>query len=126
MQIAELDKLILDIRTILYGDGQVEPSSDACAQLTKEFFQQDTFRLLIHCLPTLNSGVSINISFKMINSFFFLGTQVIRLSILDYSQARQNATHVIANLQRQRVNSKLIASEYLENNLDIMDILIPG
>ncbi|KAK6259561.1 Mo25-like - like 1 [Theobroma cacao] len=95
-KIAELDKLILDIRTILYGDGQVEPSSDACAQLTKEFFQQDTFRLLIHCLPTLNSG------------------------------ARQNATHVIANLQRQRVNSKLIASEYLENNLDIMDILIPG
>ncbi|XP_021274417.1 putative MO25-like protein At5g47540 isoform X2 [Herrania umbratica] len=95
-KIAELDKLILDIRTVLYGDGQVEPSSDACAQLTKEFFQQDTFRLLILCLPTLNSG------------------------------ARQNATHVIANLQRQRVNSKLIASEYLENNLDIMDILIPG
>ncbi|XWS36708.1 hypothetical protein CRYUN_Cryun20dG0108900 [Craigia yunnanensis] len=39
---------------------------------------------------------------------------------------RQNATHVIANLQRQRVSSRLIASEYLENNLDIMDILIPG
>ncbi|OMO94364.1 Armadillo-like helical [Corchorus capsularis] len=95
-KISELCKLLLDLRTVLYGDGQVEPNSDACAQLTKEFFQHDTFRLLIASLPSLNSG------------------------------ARQNAIHVIANLQRQRVNSKLIASEYLENNLDIMDTLIPG
>ena len=61
MQISELGKLLLDIRTVLYGDGQIEPSSDACAQLTKEFFQNDTFRLLINCLPCLDSGVSINI-----------------------------------------------------------------
>ncbi|MBA0795541.1 hypothetical protein Gohar_006397, partial [Gossypium harknessii] len=94
--IGELDKLLLDIRTVLFGDGQIEPNAEACAQVTKEFFQKDTFRLLINCLPSLDSG------------------------------ARQNATHVIANLQRQRVNSKVIASEYLENNLDIMDILVPG
>ncbi|KAA3471324.1 Mo25 family protein [Gossypium australe] len=95
-KIGELDKLLLDIRTVLFGDGQIEPNAEACAQVTKEFFQKDTFRLLINCLPSLDSG------------------------------ARQNATHVIANLQRQRVNSKVIASEYLENNLDIMDILVPG
>ncbi|XVE72507.1 hypothetical protein DITRI_Ditri11bG0044900 [Diplodiscus trichospermus] len=95
-KISELGKLILDVRTVLYGDGQVEPSSEACAQLTREFFQNDTFRILINCLPSLDLG------------------------------ARLNATHVIANLQRQRVNSRLIASEYLENNLDIMDILMPG
>ena len=41
-------------------------------------------------------------------------------------QARQDATHVIANLQRQRVNSQLIASQYLENNLDLVDKLIHG
>ncbi|XVF31865.1 hypothetical protein REPUB_Repub17cG0031100 [Reevesia pubescens] len=95
-KISELGKIILDIRTVLYGNGQVEPSADACSQLAKELFQKDTFRLLINCLPILDSG------------------------------PRQNATHVIANLQRQRVNSRLIASEYLENNLDVMDILIPG
>ncbi|KAK8339800.1 hypothetical protein V6Z12_A08G059000 [Gossypium hirsutum] len=95
-KIGELDKLLLDIRTVLFGDGQIEPNTEACAQVTKEFFQKDTFRLLINCLPSLDSG------------------------------ARQNATHVIANLRRQRVNSKVIASEYLENNLDIMDILVPG
>ncbi|KAK8555545.1 hypothetical protein V6N13_046073 [Hibiscus sabdariffa] len=95
-KIAELDKLLLDIRTVLFGDGQVEPNAESCAQLTKEFFQKDTFRLLIDCLPSLDSG------------------------------ARQNATHVIANLQRQKVNSKVLASEYLGNNLDIMDTLLPG
>ncbi|KAJ6401421.1 hypothetical protein OIU84_016769 [Salix udensis] len=69
---------------------------DACAQLAQEFFKHDTFRLLVACLPKLDLG------------------------------ARQNATHVIANLQRQRVGGRLIASEYLENNLDLMDILLPG
>ncbi|KAK8635695.1 hypothetical protein V6N13_004420 [Hibiscus sabdariffa] len=95
-KIAELDKLLLDIRTVLFGDGQMEPNAESCAQLTKEFFQKDTFRLLINCLPSLDSG------------------------------ARQNATHVIANLQRQKVNSKVIASEYLGNNLDIMNTLLAG
>lgn len=41
-------------------------------------------------------------------------------------QARKNATHVIANLLRQRVQSQLIALEYLEKNIDLMDILIKG
>ena len=41
-------------------------------------------------------------------------------------QARQNATHVIANLQRQRVDAQLIAAVYLENNIDLMDVLISG
>ena len=41
-------------------------------------------------------------------------------------QARQNATRVITNLSRQRVNSRLIAAEYLENNIDVINILIPG
>ncbi|KAE8718547.1 putative Auxin-responsive family protein [Hibiscus syriacus] len=42
------------------------------------------------------------------------------------SGARQNVTHVIANLQRQKVNSKVTASKYLGNNLDIMDTMLPG
>ncbi|KAL2466944.1 putative MO25-like protein [Abeliophyllum distichum] len=39
--------------------------------------------------------------------------------------APEDATQV-ANLQRQLVNSRLITSEYLEANLDLMDQLIPG
>ncbi|KAL2476034.1 putative MO25-like protein [Abeliophyllum distichum] len=44
----------------------------------------------------------------------------------DTLRARKDATQVIANLQRQQVNSRLIASDYLEANLDLMDQLIPG
>ncbi|KAF9669598.1 hypothetical protein SADUNF_Sadunf14G0124100 [Salix dunnii] len=95
-QMSELSKQILEIRIVLFGTGQAEPNPEACALLAQEFFKHDTFRLLVACLPKLDLG------------------------------ARQNATHVIANLQRQRVGGRLIASEYLENNLDLMDILLPG
>ncbi|KAL7218781.1 hypothetical protein ACSBR2_011948 [Camellia fascicularis] len=95
-KMSELCKLILEMRTVLYGDGQSEPVTETCAQLTKEFFKGDTLHLLIICLPKLDSG------------------------------ARQDATHVVANLQRQRVNSRLIASEYMEQNVDLVDILVPG
>ncbi|CAL0315944.1 unnamed protein product [Lupinus luteus] len=95
-KLSELSKTILEIRTILYGNGASEPNPDACSQLTQEFFKEDTFRLLIISLPNLKLG------------------------------PRQDATHVIANLQRQRVNSKLIASHYMENNIDLVDILMQG
>ncbi|KAA8526576.1 hypothetical protein F0562_008221 [Nyssa sinensis] len=95
-KMSQLNKLILEMRTVLYGDGESEPISEICAQLTKEFFKDDTFHLLIICLPRLGLG------------------------------ARQDATHVVANLQRQRVNSRWIASDYLERNIDLLDILVPG
>lgn len=44
----------------------------------------------------------------------------------DPIQARKDATQVVANLQRQQVHSKLIACDYLEANIDLMDILISG
>ncbi|XP_022135653.1 putative MO25-like protein At5g47540 [Momordica charantia] len=95
-KISELTKAISQMRTVLYGNDVAEPNPEACAQLTQEFFKDDTFRLLIACIPRLNSG------------------------------SRQCATHVIANLQQQQVKSRIIASEFFENNMDIMDILIPG
>ncbi|KAJ6334269.1 hypothetical protein OIU78_011214 [Salix suchowensis] len=95
-KMSELSNVILEIRIVLFGNGKAEPSPDACAHLAQDFFKHDTFRLLILSLPKLDLG------------------------------ARQNATHIIANLQRQRVCGRLIAPEYLENNLDLVDILLPG
>ncbi|XP_054799244.1 putative MO25-like protein At5g47540 [Prosopis cineraria] len=95
-KLIELGKTILEIRTVLFGNGAAEPNPDACVQITQEFFKEDTFRLLVIALPKLDLG------------------------------GRLHSTHVIANLQRQRVNSQLLASQYLEKNLDLMDILIPG
>lgn len=55
---AELSKLIRELKDILYGKGEQEPVAEACAQLTKEFFRENTFRLLIICLPKLNLEVT--------------------------------------------------------------------
>ncbi|KAL2582369.1 hypothetical protein AAZV13_14G006100 [Glycine max] len=95
-KLSDLSKTVLEIRTVLYGNGELEPNAEACSQITREFFKDDTFRLFILYLSNLNLG------------------------------ARQDATHVIANLQRQRINSQLIASQYLEKNLDLVDMLIDG
>ncbi|KAJ6319468.1 hypothetical protein OIU78_014980 [Salix suchowensis] len=86
-KMSELSKQILEIRIVLFGNGQAEPNPDACAQLAQEFFKHDTFRLLVACLPKLDLG------------------------------ARQNATHVIANLQRKRVGGRLIASDYEDGDI---------
>uniref|UniRef100_A0A2P2MFH3 Calcium-binding protein n=2 Tax=Rhizophora mucronata TaxID=61149 RepID=A0A2P2MFH3_RHIMU len=95
-KMAELSRNIREIKSILYGNGESEPVSEACAQLTQEFFRENTLRLLIVCLPKFNL------------------------------EARKDATQVVANLQRQQVNSRLVASEYLEKNTDLLDTLVTG
>ncbi|XP_071715055.1 putative MO25-like protein At5g47540 [Rutidosis leptorrhynchoides] len=95
-KICELRKVILEMRTVLYGGDTREPTEEACVKLTLEFYKEDTFRVLIASLPNLDPGT------------------------------RQDVTHVISNLQRQRVNGRCIASEYLESNIDILAKLLPG
>ncbi|ONM24772.1 Putative MO25-like protein [Zea mays] len=95
-KMTELSKNIRDMKSILYGNGESEPVTEACVQLTQEFFRENTLRLLIIHLPKLNL------------------------------ETRKDATQVVANLQRQQVSSKIVASEYLESNKDLLDILILG
>ncbi|XP_042389644.1 putative MO25-like protein At5g47540 isoform X2 [Zingiber officinale] len=92
----ELCKNIRELKFVLYGNSESEPVVEACTKLTQEFFRQNTLRLLIICLPKLNL------------------------------EAKKDATQVVANLQRQQVQSRLIASDYLEANKDLLDILISG
>ena len=58
-QMAELNKFIWELKSILYGNNESEPASEACAQLTQEVFKENTFRLLIICLPKLDLEVSM-------------------------------------------------------------------
>ncbi|RZC89717.1 hypothetical protein C5167_035712 [Papaver somniferum] len=95
-KMAELSKNIRELKCVLYGNSESEPVAEACSQLTQEFFKEDTLRLVIICLPKLNL------------------------------EARKDATQVVANLQRQQVQSKLIASDYLDANKDLMDVLLSG
>lgn len=97
-KIAELSKTIRDMKCILYGNGDGDPIAEACTQLTKEFFKENTntMRLIIICLPYLDL------------------------------EAQKDVTQVIANLQRRKVDSRMVASDYLEANQDLLDILMSG
>lgn len=55
---AELSKLIRELKSILYGNSDAEPVTEACMQLTQEFFRENTLRLLINFLPKLNLEVN--------------------------------------------------------------------
>lgn len=57
MQMQELSKNIREMKSILYGNGESEPVTEACVQLTQEFFRENTLRLLIIHLPKLNLEV---------------------------------------------------------------------
>lgn len=57
LQMTELSKNLRDLKSILYGDSEAEPVAEACAQLTQEFFRENTLRVLIKCLPKLNLEV---------------------------------------------------------------------
>lgn len=95
-KVRELTRLIYEMKIVLYGDDNSEPATEPCAKLTLEFFKEDILRPLIFYLPQLEPGV------------------------------RQDVTHVVANLLRQHVHGRYVSDEYLENNLDILDTLIPG
>ena len=60
-QMSELCRNIMELKSILYGNGESDPISEACAQLTVEFFRENTLRLLIKCLPKLNLEVIRNL-----------------------------------------------------------------
>lgn len=93
---AELCRNIRDLKSILYGNSEAEPVPEACLMLTQEFFREDTLRPLINSIPKLDL------------------------------EARKDATQIVANLQKQQVESRLVASEYLESNLDVIDSLVEG
>ncbi|KNA11805.1 hypothetical protein SOVF_131770 [Spinacia oleracea] len=95
-KMVELSKHIRELKCILYGNSESEPVAEACMQLTQEFFKENTLRLVINCIPKLNL------------------------------EARKDATQIVANLQRQQVQCRLVASDYLERNIDLMDILMTG
>lgn len=58
LQLAHLDADIRELKSILYGIEESEPVAEACAQVTQEFFTDDTMRLLILCLPKINFEVT--------------------------------------------------------------------
>lgn len=54
----EVEKNIVTMRTMLSGDGEIEPSADQITQLTLDISNEDVISLLFHKLPILGWDVS--------------------------------------------------------------------
>ena len=74
----------------------------------------------------LNEKLQLTIFFFSFTVYKVFSTLADYACHVDLFQAREDATQVVANLQRQQVHSRLIASDHLEANKDLMDILISG
>ncbi|EYU43853.1 hypothetical protein ABFS83_07G023900 [Erythranthe nasuta] len=90
----EVEKNIVTMRTMLSGDGEIEPNSDQIAQLTLEICNEDVISLLFHKLPTLGW------------------------------ETRKNIVHCWSILLKQKVDSVFCCVQYLENHLELLDFLV--
>ncbi|KAG6735611.1 hypothetical protein POTOM_061749 [Populus tomentosa] len=90
-------KHIRALKSIVDDNDESYAVQKAFAQLTEEFFRENTLLLLLNaCLLKLTLEV------------------------------QRDATQVVANLRRQKVQLRLIASEYLQKNTDDLDLLVVG
>ncbi|KAL0376538.1 UNVERIFIED_CONTAM: hypothetical protein Scaly_0771400, partial [Sesamum calycinum] len=94
LALEEVEKNIVTMRTMLSGDGEIEPSADQVAQLTLEICNEDVISLLFHKLPTLGW------------------------------ETRKNLVHCWSILLKQKVDSVFCCAKYMENHLELLDFLV--
>ncbi|PIN15500.1 hypothetical protein CDL12_11854 [Handroanthus impetiginosus] len=90
----EVEKNIVTMKTMLLGDGEIEPSPDQIAQLTLEICNEDVISLLFHKLPILGW------------------------------ETRKNLVHCWSILLKQKVDSVFCCVQYMENHLELLDFLV--
>ncbi|XP_051152874.1 putative MO25-like protein At5g47540 [Andrographis paniculata] len=92
----EVEKNISSMKTMLIGDGEAEPSPEQISQLTLGICNEDVIPLFFQNLP-------------------FLGWET-----------RKNLVICWPILVKQEVDSVFCCAQYMENHLDLLDILIAG
>ncbi|XP_042064679.1 calcium-binding protein 39-like isoform X1 [Salvia splendens] len=90
----EVEKNIMTMRTMVSGDGEVEPSADQITQLALEICNEDVISLLFHKLPILGW------------------------------EARKNLVHCWSILLKQKVDSVNCCEQYMEKHLELLDFLV--
>eukprot|EP00897_Mesotaenium_endlicherianum_P000095 jgi/Mesen1/10086/ME000074S09425 len=92
----EATKGISQIKFIFYGDAETYPTQETITKTTKDILAGDFLRVLIKNIHRLDTD------------------------------SRRDAAQIVASLQRQQVNSRLIACDYLMSNTDLVDLLTRG
>ncbi|GLU08273.1 hypothetical protein SLE2022_251960 [Rubroshorea leprosula] len=90
----EVEKNFVTMRSMLCGDGEVEPNPDQVLQLAVEICKEDVLDLLINKLPTLGW------------------------------EARKDLVHCWSILLKQKVDSTYCCVQYIENHLELLDFLV--
>ncbi|KAH6808819.1 Mo25 family protein [Perilla frutescens var. frutescens] len=90
----EVEKNIMAMRTMLSGDGEVEPNAEQITQLTLEICNEDAISLLFHKLPILGW------------------------------ETRKNVVHCWSILLKQQVDSVFCCVQYMEKHLELLDFLV--
>ncbi|KAJ4955812.1 hypothetical protein NE237_012595 [Protea cynaroides] len=90
----EVEKNFVAMRTMLFGDGIVEPNANYVSQFTVEVCKEDVIVLFVHKLP-------------------FLGWN-----------ARKDLVICWSVLLRQMVGSTYCCVDYIENHLELLDFLV--
>ncbi|KAL1543183.1 calcium-binding protein 39 [Salvia divinorum] len=90
----EVEKNIMTMRTMVSGDGEVEPSADQITQLALEICNEDAISLLFHKLPILGW------------------------------EARKNLVHCWSILLKQKVDSVNCCEQYMEKHLELLEFLV--
>ncbi|XP_061359027.1 putative MO25-like protein At4g17270 [Gastrolobium bilobum] len=97
----KISKLLQELHFVLHGDSEAEPDSKVCSKTALEFFKDkrsatNPFRLLLKCFASLEWE-----------------SQII-------------ASQIVVNLMGQHLpfSSRIFATEYIEENLDLPDFLI--
>ncbi|KAJ0102825.1 hypothetical protein Patl1_04039 [Pistacia atlantica] len=102
-KVAELNKLIRDLKFILYGSAESEPVAEACKKLTEEFFKENTLRLLHY--------LSSKIKFRD-------ATQVVANLQRQYVDGRYEDPEITlhyGNMLRECIRHQIIARSVLES-----------
>ncbi|EGG23181.1 Mo25-like family protein [Cavenderia fasciculata] len=92
----EISKNLLEMKKILYGDGEHEPNQELGGQLANELCATDALHMLIRDLSKLEF------------------------------EAKKDFAQIFNNLLRLKVNSRSILVEHISKNTDILVLLVKG
>lgn len=90
----DVEKNMAAMKTMLSGDGEIEPVADQILQLTLEICDEDVISLLFHKLPILGW------------------------------ETRKILVHCWSILLKQKVDSTFCCVQYMENHLELLDFLV--
>ena len=108
----EVAKLLLNMKTILYGTGEQEPQTEIVAQLAQEMYSTEMLFHLVSNLHKLEFEVSI--------------IQTNGLDYIQMYQAKKDVAQIFNNVLRRQIGTRSPTVEHIQGSSEILFILVRG